>query len=133
MDTASELTREDLRVRYGVDSEFVRVKEIARITGIAPTTIYTRMREGEFPLPVRRVGDMPLVRVDHLLAWLNEPGEGAVIVVRVGAPRTVLEEGTPLVEPRVVDRVEAAMKKARLGVERGRARRFANPSRAAGA
>lgn len=130
MDTANELTREDLRARYGVDSEFVRVKEIAKITGIAPTTIYTRMREGEFPLPVRRVGDMPLVRVDHLLAWLNGPGEGGVIVVRATASPPALDEDERLADPEVLDRVQMAMEKARVGIEKARARRHASPSRA---
>lgn len=125
MENVAELTREDLRVRYGVESEFVRVKELAKIMGVSAATIYSQIRDGGFALPVRRVGEMPLVRVDHLLAWLNEPGETARLVLRwpeIGAAR---EGSAP--PPQPVDRMQAAIERARAAVERSRARRSASP------
>lgn len=125
MDTVQELTREDLRARYGVKSEFVRVKELAKIMGVSAATIYSQIRDGGFALPVRRVGEMPLVRVDHLLSWLNEPGETARLVVRLPGIDAARQEAAPIPQP--IDRMQAAVERAQAAVERSRARRSASP------
>lgn len=126
MENVAELTREDLRARYGVESEFVRVKELSKIMGVSAATIYSQIRDGGFALPVRRVGEMPLVRVDHLLAWLNEPGEAARLVVRLPETDAARAEAAPP-QPQPIDRMQAAIDSARAAVERSRARRLASP------
>lgn len=124
MENVAELTREDLRARYGVESEFVRVKELAKIMGVSAATIYSQIRDGGFALPVRRVGEMPLVRVDHLLAWVNEPGEIARLVVRL--PEIEMARQEPAPAPQPIDRMQAAIERAQAAVERSRARRSAS-------
>lgn len=114
-------TREDLRERYGIDAEFVRVKQLSKVTGLAAATIYTQIRHGAFPMPVRRLGEMPLVKVDHLLEWLNGSGEGGRIVVRADAPSARGEGHKPVVEP--ADPLDAAIERAIKAVENAKARR----------
>jgi predicted DNA-binding transcriptional regulator AlpA len=125
MDDVAELTRDDLRARYGVESEFVRVKELAKIMGVSAATIYSQIRDGAFALPVRRIGEMPLVRVDHLLAWLNEPGDTRVMLTRAPVIGSPADGQQPMGQP--VDRMQAAIDKAREAVDRARARRSESP------
>lgn len=58
-----------LAERYKIDSAFVRVGMLSRILGLAAPTIYAAMKAGRFPIPHRKVGTTPLVKLDDLASW----------------------------------------------------------------
>lgn len=58
-----------LSSRYGIDSAFVRVETLAKVLGLAPSTIHTQMKAGRFCMPFRRISSIPVVKVDDLIAW----------------------------------------------------------------
>jgi hypothetical protein len=58
-----------LAERYKIDSAFVRVGMLSRILGLAAPTIYAAMKAGRFPIPHRKVGTTPLVKLDDLARW----------------------------------------------------------------
>lgn len=67
--TTADEVREALARRYGIESAFVRVAQLAKILGISTPTIYAAMREGRFFLPHRMLCSMPAVRMDDLAEW----------------------------------------------------------------
>lgn len=113
------LTREQLSLRYGVDSEFVRVKTLAKIIGLAPATIYTHIREDSFPIPFRHLGGAPMVRVDDLLRWMNEDEAGFVIGAL--SEKLPVAEASGTLDP--IDSVQSAIDRAMAKVAHSRARR----------
>lgn len=124
MEDGEQLTREHLASRYGVEAEFVRVKTLAKIMGLAPATIYTHIRQDSLPIPYRHVGGAPMVRVDHLLRWMNEGGSAFVIdasVTKVATPGSD-SQGSQLMDP-----VQAAIDRAMAKVGQSRARRARRP------
>ena len=58
-----------LAAQYAIDSSFVRVAVLSRILGLSAPTIYAAMKAGRFPIPHRKVGATPLVKLDDLAAW----------------------------------------------------------------
>ncbi|PQV48585.1 AlpA family transcriptional regulator [Paraburkholderia sp. BL21I4N1] len=68
---AEELERASraLAEKYKIDSAFVRVGVLSRILGLAAPTIYAAMKTGRFPIPHRKVGSTPLVKLDDLARW----------------------------------------------------------------
>lgn len=121
MENVEQLTREQLASRYGVDSEFVRVKTLSKIIGLAPATIYTHIRERSFPIPHRHVGGAPMVRVDHLLRWMNE-GE-ASFLVDLSSDKLV-DAIAPEDEVKPLDVVQSAIDRAMFKVAQSKARRL---------
>lgn len=80
---------EKLMARLGVDAALIGVPKLARILGIAPSTIYAYMRSGRFFMPYRLVNGSPMVRVDDLIDWYaSADGE-----VRPGSPRAPSQDG----------------------------------------
>lgn len=76
-------TLETLMTRLGVEAALIGVPKLARILGIAPSTIYAYIRSGRFFMPYRLVNGSPMVRVDDLIQWYaSADGE-----VRPGSPR----------------------------------------------
>lgn len=58
-----------LIARFAIDSAFVRVEPLAKVLGIAPSTIYGQMRSGTFCIPFRKIGSTPVVKIDDLVDW----------------------------------------------------------------
>ncbi len=58
-----------LAAQYEIDSAFVRVSMLSKIIGLSAPTIYAAMKAGRFPIPHRKVGTTPLVKLDDLAAW----------------------------------------------------------------
>lgn len=67
-----ERAARSLAERFAIDSAFVRVSTLARILGLAAPTIYAAMKAGRFPIPHRKVGTTPLVRLEDLARWYCE-------------------------------------------------------------
>ncbi|MGA7778229.1 MAG: hypothetical protein WCA85_11030 [Paraburkholderia sp.] len=64
-----ERASRSLAEKYKIDSAFVRVGVLSRILGLAAPTIYAAMKAGRFPIPHRKVGSTPLVKLDDLARW----------------------------------------------------------------
>jgi hypothetical protein len=63
-----------LSEKFGIESAFVRVEILAKVLGLAPSTIYTQLKAGRFCMPFRRVNTIPLVKVEDLINWYCDPG-----------------------------------------------------------
>lgn len=53
---------------------FLRVRDVADMTGLSRSTIYDRIREGRFPTPVRMGMRMSRWRSDEVREWLARSG-----------------------------------------------------------
>ncbi|MES2149884.1 MAG: hypothetical protein V4508_08820 [Pseudomonadota bacterium] len=54
---------------FHIESAFIGVPKVARILGLAPTTIYGYMRQGTFFIPYRLFNTSPMVCIDDLVEW----------------------------------------------------------------
>ncbi|CAE6760988.1 hypothetical protein G2912_14010 [Paraburkholderia aspalathi] len=85
-----------LAEKYKIDSAFVRVSVLSRILGLAAPTIYAAMKAGRFPIPHRKVGSTPLVKLDDLARWYcaeNLPSARPLPIPQSDANRpTVIDE-----------------------------------------
>ncbi len=54
---------------FHIESAFVGVAKLAKILGLAPTTIYGYMRAGKFFIPYRMFNTSPMVCIDDLVDW----------------------------------------------------------------
>ena len=62
-------TRAALASEFHVEAAFVGVPKLARILGIAPSTIYGCMRRGAFFIPYRMFNSMAMVSMQDLAEW----------------------------------------------------------------
>lgn len=62
-----------LMSEFGIDSVFVGVPKLARILGLASSTIYGYMRRRVFFIPYRMINTTPMVRIDDLVHWYCSP------------------------------------------------------------
>lgn len=79
-----------LMAEYGIESAFVRVPALAKVLGLAESTIYALMRSDRFFLPHRLLGTVPAVRLEDLVAWYCEESEGepkAEAAIKKESPR----------------------------------------------
>ena len=53
------------------DRPFMSMEEVAEMFGISKSTIYTRMRSGDFPLPIKTGQRGIRWRTDELMTWSN--------------------------------------------------------------
>lgn len=53
------------------DRPFMSVEEVAGMFGISKSTIYTRMRSGDFPRPIKTGQRRIRWRTDELMTWSN--------------------------------------------------------------
>lgn len=58
-----------LKSRFGIDAALVSVPELARVLGFARSTLYARIKAGNFFIAHRVVGDAPMVTLDALVDW----------------------------------------------------------------
>lgn len=65
--------REMLVKEFFIESAFVGVPKLARILGIAPTTIYAYIRQGTFFLPYRMINKTVMVSLADLAEWYCSP------------------------------------------------------------
>jgi predicted DNA-binding transcriptional regulator AlpA len=68
--------RSMLMAEFGIDSVFVGVPKLARILGMASSTIYSYIRQGRFFIPYRLVNKTPMVRLDDLVDWYSSSNPG---------------------------------------------------------
>lgn len=54
---------------FHIESAFIGVAKLAKILGLAPTTIYGYMRGGNFFIPYRMFNTSPMVCIDDLVDW----------------------------------------------------------------
>tara|TARA_R110000868_G_scaffold410485_1_gene698627 strand:+ start:105 stop:629 length:525 start_codon:yes stop_codon:yes gene_type:complete len=53
------------------DKPFMSMEEVAGMFGISKSTIYAKMRSGDFPLPIKTGQRGIRWRTDELMAWIN--------------------------------------------------------------
>ena len=53
------------------DRPFMSMEEVADMFGISKSTIYAKMRSGDFPLPIKTGQRGIRWRTDELMAWIN--------------------------------------------------------------
>lgn len=58
-----------LKSRFGIDAALVSVPKLARVLGFARSTLYARIKAGNFFIAHRVVGDAPMVTLDALVDW----------------------------------------------------------------
>jgi hypothetical protein len=68
-DDAVERAARELAKKFELDSAFVKVGALSRILGLAAPTIYAAIKAGRFPIPHRKVGATPLVKLEDLARW----------------------------------------------------------------
>jgi predicted DNA-binding transcriptional regulator AlpA len=62
-------TQQRLSSKFAITSEFVRVPVLAKVLSVSANSIYAQMRNGSFPIPHRRVGNVVLVKFFDLVDW----------------------------------------------------------------
>ena len=55
--------------RFGSDAALVSVPKLARVLGFARSTLYARIKAGNFFIAHRMIGDAPMVTLDALVDW----------------------------------------------------------------
>ena len=72
-DRKTEARRERARAmmvrEFKIEAAFVDVPKLARIVGLAPSTLYGYIRAGSFFIPYRLVNERPLISLDDLVDW----------------------------------------------------------------
>lgn len=58
-----------LRERFGIGTALVSVPKLARVLGFARSTLYARIKAGNFFIEHRMIGDAPMVTLDALVDW----------------------------------------------------------------
>lgn len=61
--------RTTLISEFHIESAFIGVAKLAKILGLAPTTIYGYMRAGKFFIPYRMFNTSPMICIDDLVDW----------------------------------------------------------------
>ncbi|MEE2651224.1 MAG: AlpA family transcriptional regulator [Pseudomonadota bacterium] len=55
-----------------MDNRLFRLKEVCRLTGLAKSTVYLQMQQGDFPRPVK-IGERSVAwRGSDLEKWIND-------------------------------------------------------------
>ncbi len=57
-----------------METQYIRMKEVIKVMGMAKPTIYRRIAEGDFPKPTK-VGRNSLWHVPTLMEWVNDQEE----------------------------------------------------------
>lgn len=55
--------------KFGIDAPLVSVPKLAKVIGMSRQWVYGQIKAGTFFLPLRMVGDAPLIPVDALIDW----------------------------------------------------------------
>jgi hypothetical protein len=70
--------RSALRDRYGIDSEYLGVPQMAQVLGVGETTIYDYIKLRRFAVPCRMFNKSPRAAVDDFARWMLS-GENIVL------------------------------------------------------
>ena len=58
---------------FRIESAFIDVPKLSRVLGIAPSTIYSYIRNGDFFIPHRLLHGKAVVSLDDLVEWYCAP------------------------------------------------------------
>jgi predicted DNA-binding transcriptional regulator AlpA len=61
--------RAKLAQDFSIDTTYVGVPKLSRILGIAPSTIYGYMRQGQFFMPYRIINTTAMIALDDIAEW----------------------------------------------------------------
>lgn len=95
--------RAALAVRFSIDSEFLRVADLARMLSVSGNCVRAQIRQGRFPMPHRKIGSAILVKFDDFLDWHCAEAPGAALPAASGpgaASGSSEPEGSPACAPR---------------------------------
>lgn len=100
---AREAARRMLEQKYQIQSEFLRVNDLAKLIGIAGTSVRVQISEGRFPIAHRKVGNVIVVKVDDYVEWHCA---GAKPGITRAEARAAVEEAIISARPRRVENEE---------------------------
>jgi hypothetical protein len=101
MDAASaarEAARRMLEHKYQIRSEFLRVNDLAKLIGIAGTSVRVQISEGRFPIPHRKVGNVIVVKVDDYVEWHCAGAKPGVTRPEAAVEEAIISARPPHVE-----------------------------------
>ena len=64
-----EVAEQRLAEKFGIASEFIRVPTLSKMLSLSANAIYTQMRNGSFPIPHKKVGNVVVVRFHDFVHW----------------------------------------------------------------